>query len=82
MPNSSGDLATASAFAITPSDSADLAKAIRGIYVGVAGNLSVILEDDSAQVTLIGVVAGSIYPLRAKRVLSTSTTATNLIGLV
>lgn len=82
MPNSSGESPSASAFAITPSDSVDLTKAIRGIYIGGAGNLSVILEDDSVEVTLTGVVAGSIYPLRAKRVRSTGTTATSLIGLV
>lgn len=64
--------------AITPSDSTEVD--FNGIYVGGAGNLSVTLLDGST-VTLTAVIVGTIYPLRAIKVLSTGTTATNLIGL-
>lgn len=69
------------AFAITPSDSADLAFLTRGIYVGGAGNLSVILADDTDPVSFVGVLAGTLLALRAKRVRATGTTATSLVGV-
>lgn len=52
----------------------------RGIYVGGAGNM-VVLMNDGNTITLNGVTAGTIYALRAKRVNATSTTATNLVAL-
>lgn len=71
-----------SGFAITPNDGVDLATNTRGIYVGGAGNVAVILEDDTASVTFVAPPVGSVLPIRARRVLATGTTATNLIGLV
>jgi hypothetical protein len=68
------------AFAITPNDSADLARATRGVMVSGAGNLNVILKLDSSAV-VIAVSANVLYPLQIKRVLSTSTTATGIVGL-
>ena len=70
------------AAAITPHDSDLLAGGVcRGIYVGGAGNLVVTLADDSASVTFTGVAAGTIYPICAKIVKATGTTATNLLAL-
>jgi hypothetical protein len=80
-PNSSGQGSSASAFAITPSDTVDLTYPTRAIYVGVGGNLAVIMGDDSAAVTLVGVIAGKIYPFAVKRVMVTNTTATTLVGI-
>jgi hypothetical protein len=80
-PNSVGVGSSASAFAITPSDTVDLTYLTRAIFVGVGGNLAVILNDDTAAVTLVGVVAGGFYPLAVKRVMATNTTATTMIGL-
>ena len=68
------------AFAITPNNSADLDIATRAIYVGGNGNLKITTVGGDT-VTLTGVVAGMIYPLRAVRVWSTGTTATSLIGV-
>jgi len=49
--------------------------------VGTAGDVAVVLVDDTATVTFVGLVAGSVYPLRIKQVNSTNTTASNLVGL-
>lgn len=80
-PNSSGQGSSASAFAITPSDTVDLTYPTRAIYVGVGGNLAVIMGDDSTAITFLGVVTGGFYPIAVDRVMATNTTATNLIGL-
>ena len=77
--NSSGVGPTSSAFVITPDDNNDLAYVTRGIYVGTAGNLAAILYDDASSISFVSVQAGSIYPFRLIRVLSTGTTAGNLV---
>ena len=51
----------------------------RGVYIGGDGNLTVILEDDVLPTTFVGVVAGSLLPIRVSRVMSTNTTATNIV---
>lgn len=67
-----------SAVAITPSDSVDLARLTRALYVGVAGDVRVTLKDDSV-VTFRNMAAGW-HPIRVARVMATSTTATNIVG--
>lgn len=67
-------------FAITPHDSTNFSVSTRGIYVGGAGNLVAVDEDGNA-VTFTGLLAGVVYPIRCKRVNSTSTTCTSLVGL-
>lgn len=66
------------AFAISPADNASIRAT--ALYVGGAGDLHVLMEDES-EVTFIGVPAGSILPIRVLRVFSTSTSATDIIGL-
>ncbi len=73
-------------FKIIPSNS-EFTDYTRGIYVGGAGGLTAVLEDDS-EVTFSGLAAGSILPIRAKKILAVAsgsptvtTTATNLIGI-
>jgi hypothetical protein len=70
-----------SAFAVTPSDTDELAKVTRGLYVGVAGDVVAVLIGDSASVTFKALAAGVVHPLRVRKVLSTGTTATNLLGM-
>lgn len=65
---------------ITPSDAADLDNVTRGIYVGGAGDVKVCMGTIGA-ITFKDVPAGSILPIRTKRVYNTDTTATNLIAL-
>jgi hypothetical protein len=74
-------LPASNAVVITPSDTVDLDTILRGLYVGVTGNVNVLLAKDSSPVVLVAVPAGSLLPLRVKRVFATSTTATNLVGV-
>lgn len=66
--------------AVTASDSTDLTGA-RALFVGGEGNVAVrMINDPSTTVTLTGVTAGSILPLRVTRVMA-ATTATNITAL-
>jgi hypothetical protein len=66
--------------AVTPSDTLDLAVPCRAVWAGVAGNISIIAADDSVAVLLKGVPAGQWVPVQAKRILSTNTTATDIVA--
>lgn len=67
-------------FSITPNDTTNLVKETRAIYVGGAGNLKVETVAGSILV-FTSVSAGTVYPLRIRKVFSTGTTASNLLGL-
>jgi len=69
----------AGAGAITPSDSTTLV-GVRGIYVGVTGNVAVTMIDDSTA-TFVAVPAGTILPIKALKVMSTNTTASSIVAL-
>jgi len=66
--------------AITPDDDNDIPGGpVRSVWVGAAGDLAVKdLEGNS--VTLVGVLAGSVLPIYAVRVLESST-AGSLVGM-
>lgn len=66
------------AFSVTPSDS--LNNNFSYLYVGGAGNVAVIPEAGSTAITLTAVPAGSYVWLRTNKVMSTNTTATNIVG--
>lgn len=68
--------------AITPSDGADLDRFPKAIYIGGAGNVSLIAIDDTDPVTFTGLAAGSVLLVRARRVRATGTTATGLVALL
>lgn len=70
------------AFVITPDDATDLPVSLRGIYLGGAGDLRVILVGDTAPVTFGQMAAGGVHGLRIRRVLATGTTATGLVGVL
>lgn len=66
---------------ISKSDTVNFTNGVcRAIYVGGAGNIAVVTENDVA-VTLVGCLAGTIIPVQAKRVNSTNTTATNMVAM-
>ncbi len=70
---------------VTPSDTVDIVfpsgtNRTRGVLVGVAGNLNVIMADGTTAL-LKAVTAGVVHPLSVKRIKATSTTATDIIAL-
>lgn len=69
-----------SAEAVTPSDTVDLTNVSRAIWVGTAGNVSLITKAGQT-VTFVGVQAGTLLPIRASRIRATSTTASNMLAL-
>lgn len=75
-----GNLNYRAAVVVVPSDSVNFARGVcQAIYVGVSGNIVVVLEDGSVA-TLLSVPIG-LLPVRAARVNATSTTATNMVAL-
>ena len=71
-----------SLIAVTPSDSTAFAPAVRMLYVGTAGNVTVVTED-AVTVTFANVNAGShIGPFFVKQVKATGTTASNIVASV
>lgn len=66
-----------SAFVVTPSDTAAFPASV--IYVGTTGNVAIKPADGGAAVTFVGVPAGATLPALAMQVLSTGTTASNIV---
>lgn len=66
---------------VTPADGTDLPLGVCDrIWVGGAGNIAMITEDDSSSVVVSGFTAGSMHLFRAKRILATGTTATLIVA--
>jgi hypothetical protein len=82
-----GSLPIARAIPVVTSNDVDIAhpggrEATRALYIGGAGTVIVkLLEYPSDSITLTGLNAGSILPVRATRVLLTGTTATSIVAL-
>lgn len=72
------DLIGSDAAAITPNDTTYVD--LIGVFVGGAGNL-VVTTASGNDVTFTGVPAGAQIALGIIRVKSTSTTATNIVGI-
>lgn len=67
-------------FDITPNDGADLPTLPRALMVAGGGDIAVVMQDGTS-LTLPGLAAGVIYPVRTSRILATGTTATGIKGL-
>lgn len=65
---------------ITPNNDTDLIYVTRAVWVGGAGTINVTLAGGQT-VLFSGIVAGTLLPLRITRVLSSSTSATDLVGI-
>lgn len=71
------------AVTITKSDVTDLTSSkIRALWVGGAGDVAVIMLNDTAAVTITAVPAGTLLPIAVNKVMSTNTTATSIVGLI
>ena len=67
-------------FEITPSDSANLERNTRGLYVGVIGDVTVDMASGNT-ITFVALAAGIVHPLQVKRVYASGTDATDIIGV-
>lgn len=78
------DAPASGAVAVSPSDSTDLTTNSRALYVGGAGNLVVVMASESNAATIVtfpSVPAGTVLPIRVRRVMSTNTTASNIVAM-
>lgn len=81
LPSNANDVFSArGAAAITKHDSTNFSPC-RAIYVGGAGDVVVVFAENGEAVTFVGVPAGTVLPVAAKRVNSTNTTATSMVAL-
>lgn len=82
--NRSSDGPATSAVVITPSDTTvfEAESMPKALYIGVSGNLVAVLLDDETSTTFSNMIAGNVYPIRVKQVLSTGTTAAGIVGLL
>ena len=67
---------------IAPSDTTNLAASIKAIYVGSAGNMNITAYDDTTNVQINNVPAGTTLYIAPIRIGATGTTATNIVGLI
>lgn len=67
------------AVAVTPADGTTI-PVTRALYIGTSGNLAVIMAEGTAAVTFTNVPAG-IFPIQVQKVMSTNTTASNIVAL-
>lgn len=65
--------------AITPNDGVDLARRYKAVFVGGAGDISLV-GDSSPSGVVHTVPAGSVLVCSPVRVRATGTTATNIVG--
>lgn len=72
------------AVAVTTSDTVDLPAYAKSLYVGVTGDVAVVplYAQTDAGVVFKGALAGTVLPVRCRRVLATGTTATNIVALI
>lgn len=78
--SSNSDTPAEYAVEVAPSDSTDLTRTCRALYIGVAGSV-VVNMPDGGTVTFAGLQAGTVLPVRVRRVRATGTTATSIVAL-
>lgn len=68
------------AFSISKHDTNELPFVTRGIYVGGAGDMTVVMQNGDT-VLFAAIPAGSVLPICVKKVKSAGTDATSMVGL-
>lgn len=66
---------------LTKSDGNVIDPPTKALYVGGAGDVAVLMVDDDNPVTFVGVQAGTLLPIRIKKLMSTGTAATAVLAL-
>ena len=68
---------------VTKSDATVINPPTKAILIGDAAacNIALILQNDTAAVTLTNIQPGQILPLQAKKVMSTNTTCATIIAI-
>ncbi len=74
------DTAAVTAFTVTPSDATIFSIQTRALYVGTSGDLAVRMSDGTLPI-FKGVPGGAVLPIAVDKVLTTGTTASNIVGL-
>lgn len=72
------DIYPSSGSAVTPSDSEEVN--FTGLYVGTTGDLTVLMASDTSPTTFSNFPVG-MFPFRVKKVMSTGTTASDIVGV-
>lgn len=68
--------------AVTPSDTVDLATYARALYIGGTGSGSLkVTTVGGSTITLVGLTAGTLLPIRVKRVFAADTNVTGIVAL-
>lgn len=68
--------------AVTPSDATVFSPAVRQLYIGTAGNVTV-ETDQGSTVTFVSVLGGTyLGPFFIKKIKSTGTTASNIVAFI
>jgi len=66
---------------VTPSDVADIAGGpVRALYVGTGGDVT-IHDGDGNEIEFANVPAGTILPVKTRRVMNTGTDASDIVGI-
>ena len=78
-PTPNNSLPSALASNVTPHDTNTLAYLTRALYIGGAGDVTVVMN--GAPVLFVGVTAGTVLPIRTDVVMAAGTTATNIVAL-
>jgi hypothetical protein len=68
-------------YAITPNDVQELPLATKAVFIGQSGDVRLVSVQSTEAVTFRNLAAGSILDVRARLILATGTTATDLVGL-
>lgn len=68
--------------AVSPHASNNLPDGVcKALWIGEAGDIAIVAENDSAAVTIVGVAAGTLLPIRALAVRTSGTTADSIVAL-
>lgn len=68
-------------FSVTPDDNQELPYLTKAIYIGSGGDLVLLVGNSETPVTFRNTVPGSVLDVRVRAVMSTGTTAGDLVGL-